>query len=100
MDFDQYIQIKTDSQPIGARSVALTGLSSRRKIQLDSPDLTQDQVSTIIREHYIKTGGKIELFGNITGYSWMTFEDMEKSISKVFDVEGNFIKDSTVFDGL
>ncbi len=100
MDFDQYIQISTDAQPKGARSVALTGLASRRKIQLDSPDLTLDQVSTIIKEHYQQADGKIELFGNITGYSWMVLEDMQKSISKVFDIEGNFIKDSIVFDEL
>lgn len=99
MDFDQYIQISTDALPKGARSVALTGLSSRKKIQL-SPDLTLDQVSTIIKEHYKQSDGKIELFGNITGYSWLTFEDMDKSISKIFDVRGNFIKDLTVYDEL
>lgn len=97
MDFEQYIQIKTDSQPKGARSVALTGLASRRKIQL-APDLTLDQVSTIIKDHHQQVEGKIELFGNITGYSWVVYEYMKKTESKLFDVQGKFIKDVTAYD--
>ena len=97
MKFKQYIQIKTDSQPRGARSVALTGLASRRQITLKS-GLTVEQISQIIKDHYQQADGKIELFGNITSYSWMILETMKMIVSKQFDVEGNFIKDSIVFD--
>ncbi len=96
-DFEHYIQIKTDSQPRGARSVALTGLASRRQIELKF-DSTLDQVTQIIKEHYIQSDGKIELFGNITGYHWMILETTKMVVSKQFDVNGEFIKDSIIFD--
>ena len=99
MKFDQYIQIKTDSLPKGARSVALSGLASRRKIHLEN-DNTPKTISIIIKNHYQQSDGKIELFGNITGYQWRIFEDMQKMIYKVFDIEGNFIKDFIIYDKL
>ena len=89
MRFEKYIQIKTSiNNPVGARSVAMTGLASKRIIDIKQ-FATAKQVGLIVKKHYKKSRGKCAPFGNITGYHWMT----SKRIYTAFNVDGKVVED-------
>jgi len=88
MKFEKYIKILTSiSRPSGAGSVAMTGLASKRIIDVKQFS-TSKQISAIIKRHYKKSRGKCVPFGNITGYHFMTAERKYTA----FDVDGSVIE--------
>jgi hypothetical protein len=89
MRFEKYIQIKTSiNSPRGARSVAMTGLASKRIIDVKQ-FATAKQIGLIVKKHYKKMRGKCAPFGNITGYHFMTSERKYTA----FDVDGKIVED-------
>jgi len=95
-DFQPYIQIQTDfKKPSNVGVVTMLGMASKKILEIPSNSTTKD-VQALIKDHYIKSTGQLHFWGNITGYSWIIFEDMTKTESKIFDTSGNFIKDEAI----
>ncbi len=70
-DFTPYIQIHTSiSRPNGMRSIGMMATNSMRTIEIDT-DTTIDEISTIVKNHFIASSGVIKIFGDILEYRLM-----------------------------
>ncbi len=90
--FEPYITIQTDfKKPSNVGVVTMLGMASKKMLEIPSNSTIKD-VQALIKNHYIESAGKLHFWGNITAYSWIVFEDMTKIESKLFDVDGSFLK--------
>lgn len=91
--FEPYIQIQTDfKKPSNTGVVTMLGMASKKMLEIPSNSTIKD-IQALIKNHYIKSSGKLHFWGNITDYSWIISDDDKSMVSKLFDNAGNFIKD-------
>jgi len=92
---DCYIFINTNFKRTSEPIFALAFMESKRRISLDKNDIifkdideVLNIVSTVVRDHYLSTKGKLALWGKIENYVYHHGDDK----TYIFDTEGKIIE--------
>jgi hypothetical protein len=96
-----YIFVNTNFKRKNEPIFVLAALEHRRRLSLPKDDLvfkTDEEIFKIIgnlvKNHFIKTGGKLDLWGKIANYNY----HHKDGKSYVFDTNGNMVADEKVIE--
>ena len=96
-----YIFVNTNFKRKSEPVFALAFLEHRRRLSLPKDDLvfkTDKEIfkiiGNIVKNHFIKTNGKIDLWGKITNYNY----HHKDGKSYVFDTDGNMVVDKKIIE--